>query len=112
MYWADSGETHLTVDLSPLHLDRKLTRGPEGVHIGAHNQIALDDADTLFLPLNRRCAACLTTEAEPGGELDPIDVNRSNNNTWRNAVRYVASHPSVDPFHLCAANSAVSTDPT
>lgn len=112
-------ELHISVYHAPPHLEFVtsdnpvvLTRGPQGVHVGAHNRIALDDADMLFLPLNRRHAACLTTEPEPGGALDPIDVYRSNNNTWRNAVRYVASHPSVDPFHLCAVTAAVSTEPT
>jgi len=73
-----------------------------GLLLGLHRGVGVKSADSLVLPISRHLAVALVSEKSDDLELHSLSTVQLNNTSWRNAVRWVACHPSVDWATECA----------
>ena len=88
--------------------DNPVTIAPDGrlLHLGIQNGLALHDAGFIFLPISPAVGVCLVQNDPAHRRLTPQLTARLNNATWRNAIRYIAAHPSADWSTLCGVKGA------
>jgi hypothetical protein len=95
---ASTGHEFVTSD-SPVLLGLD----PEFGAVGMHNRIGIEKAQAIYVPIRRTVAVRFHREG-PGTHrrLLPRAMAVLNNAMWRNAVRWVACHPSVDWRRACS----------